>query len=69
MMRIIEMICYKDMTFCIADCANKKCHIKYTDQVVKDAAKWWGNGNAPIAIADRSKGCSEFKPRKEKAHA
>lgn len=63
------MISYKDMTFCNAECANKKCYIRYTEQVVKDARAWWGDGNAPIAIADRSKECSEFKPVRVKANA
>jgi len=47
------MICYRDMTFCQnKDCAKfgKDCFRSLTDQVLKDAKKWWGksSGNPPI---------------------
>jgi hypothetical protein len=53
-------ICYKDMTFCNAECDNKECHLMYTEEVQKSAAKWWGSDDAPIAISDFSKGCTVF---------
>lgn len=56
------MICFKDRTFCNAKCSNTECSIKLTDQVFKDAAVWWGNNNAPVAMGDRSHGCTGYKP-------
>lgn len=56
------MICFRDRTFCNAKCSNTDCSIKLTQQVFKDAARWWGNDNAPIAIGDRSDGCTGYKP-------
>ena len=54
------MICYKDMTFCLAECANDKCSRKYTKEVVASAAKWWGSDEAPIAVQDMSTNCNEY---------
>lgn len=56
------MICFRDITFCIADCRNKECTRKYTEQVVESANKWWGNSDAPIAISDLSANCPYFSP-------
>ena len=54
------MICYRDMTFCFAACANDKCNRKYTKEVITDAAKWWGSNKAPIAVQDMSANCADF---------
>jgi hypothetical protein len=62
------MICYKDMTFCWAECANDKCFRKYTKEVVANAAKWWGSDEAPIAVQDMSTNCGDFIPLKDKAN-
>jgi hypothetical protein len=46
------MLCYKDMTFCTfyTDCANgEDRHRALTDEVRKQAEKWWGSEDAPIA--------------------
>lgn len=53
-------ICYRDMTFCIADCDNKECPRMYTKEVIEAANKWWGEDGAPIAISDFSKSCPVF---------
>lgn len=54
------MLCYKDMTFCIANCRTI-CPIKLTPQVEEAAAKWWGSSDAPIAVSDYSDTCQEYK--------
>ena len=56
------MICYRDMTFCTADCANDACGLKFTEQVSQDAIVWWGGEAAPIALADRSPFCEDYIP-------
>lgn len=54
------MMCFKDMTFCTAECGNYKCSMKLTPDVVSSAQAWWGGDDAPIAVADRSSGCVGF---------
>ena len=54
------MLCYKDMTFCIANCGTI-CTIKLTSQVEEAAAKWWGSSDAPIAVSDYSDTCQDYK--------
>jgi len=56
------MMCFKDMTFCTAECDNHKCSYKLTPDVISSAQVWWGGGDAPIAVADRSDGCAAFVP-------
>lgn len=55
------MICYKDTTFCCSDCTNTKCPRHYSEKVVEQAVKWWGDENAPIALTDFSKDCEDYK--------
>jgi hypothetical protein len=51
-------MCYKDKTFCIAECKPKEpCPHQLTKQVELDAKRWWGSDKAPIMIADLSKDC------------
>lgn len=60
------MICYRDMTFCKAfgdRCGNALCHRALTDEVRADAARWWGNEEAPISVADLWDVC-EFREAK-----
>lgn len=59
------MICFRDMTFCDAKCANTKCHRMLTDDVKARARSWWGQPGAPIAVGDLSNGCPKFKPIEE----
>ena len=57
------MISYKDTTFCIAECGNTECDrlgLKYTSEVSEGAVTWWGNEDAPVAVADFSEGCVGF---------
>jgi len=58
------MICYKDMTFCVAKCDNKDCSGMLTDEVRANAAKWWGSDEAPIAVSDFTYNCFFYIPRK-----
>ena len=56
------MLCYRDMTFCSANCATI-CPIKLTPQVEEAAAKWWGSSDVPIAVSDYSDTCQEYKEK------
>lgn len=56
------MICYKDMTFCVAECGELKCPRNLTDQVKADAEAWWGSKDAPIAVSDFRLECDMYKP-------
>ena len=47
------MICYRDMTFCVFEdlCqASATCDRVLTNEVQKDAEKWWGEPGAPICV-------------------
>lgn len=59
------MICYLDRAFCSAACANYTCPRNYTDDVRLAAREWWDHDpdNAPIALADFSKYCGEYKKK------
>lgn len=61
------MICYKDMTFCSAECVNRKCRRNFSPEVAEGARKWWSHDpdNAPIAFSDFSDRCGDFEPHKE----
>ena len=49
------MICYRDRSYCSADCTPlKPCNIQLTKQIKRDAEKWWGKPGAPIATIDYS---------------
>lgn len=56
-------MCFRDMTFCNAKCANTECSRKLTEEVEDAAEKWWGvdKDGAPIAVSDFSHDCKEFK--------
>ena len=57
------MICYRDMTFCNAECGNTECRRNFTEELREDAIKWWGNENFPVAKADFKTGCLNFKEK------
>lgn len=54
------MICYRDRTFCTANCATPDCDIRLTEQVQLDARRWWGGDGAPISVQDCSGTCPEY---------
>jgi hypothetical protein len=56
------MVCYKDMTFCSAECENNKCERRLTPKIVEGAIKWWGSDKAPIATCNFSDDCNEYQP-------
>lgn len=45
------MICYLDRTFCISKNCQNKCGRKLTKEIVRDAIKWWGSEDVPVAIS------------------
>lgn len=59
------MLCYKDMTFCDrSDCKNfGPCPRSLTGDVEQDAAAWWGDWDAPIAVYVGPPSC--FEPKEE----
>lgn len=49
------MICYKDQTWCslAKDCANAEgCFRNFTEEDHKNAIKWWGSVDYPIALSE-----------------
>lgn len=54
------MICYRDMTFCIAACANRGCPRQYNEDVRRGAYEWWGNDDFPVALSDFSENCDDY---------
>lgn len=55
------MICYKDKTFCAADCMTLDCHRQFTPAEAEQARAWWGGDNPPVAFADFSLGCPDYQ--------
>ncbi len=58
-------MCYRDRTYCGADCANTQCDRKLTIEVHQAAEQWWGSPEAPIAVSDYSLTCPAYQPIKE----
>lgn len=59
------MTCYRDMTFCKAECDNKDCHRLLTPEVWASAAKWWGSDEGVrVAVSDFSPRCPVYIPKK-----
>ena len=56
------MICYKDMTFCSAKCANDECFRQFTQAHMDAANKWWEgmDGPPPVAFSEFSIDCRAF---------
>lgn len=61
------MLCFRDMTFCNSDCTNTACPRHYGPDDKAAAEKWWGKPGAPVAFADFSGGCPDYKPQAPKA--
>ena len=55
------MISYRDMTFCIASCANRECPRKYTQDVRNDVVET----DLPVSMADFAPMCNMYIPLKE----
>jgi len=60
------MIGYKDKTFCLlARCKHwRTCDRALTKEVKHAAYKWWGDSDAPIAVAEFWDCCEEEKDEK-----
>jgi hypothetical protein len=56
------MMCYKDMTYCNADCLTILCPRKFTEEDHANAYDWWGDENYPVAFSDLSEGCPDYTP-------
>jgi hypothetical protein len=58
------MLCYRDMTFCSASCANKECRRQFTAEDRLKAELWWRGceGGPPVAFADFSANCEAYQP-------
>ena len=67
------MICFRDMTFCSAECATVDCVRQYTDDTHAEALLWWDTfncgGDVPVAFTDFSMGCEEYEMTEEKIEA
>lgn len=58
------MLCFRDMTFCDSDCSQSKCPRHFGAADRRAAKEWWGGEGAPIAWADYSDTCPDYRPRK-----
>jgi hypothetical protein len=58
------MICYRDMTFCTAQCGLLSCPRKFTEAEREESLSWWGDlpGEPPIAFADFAATCPDHVP-------
>lgn len=55
---------FRDMTFCSywESCAVASfCHRPLTEEVKREAAKWWGSNDAPIAMFVEKPECHKEK--------
>lgn len=43
------MICYRDTTFCASKGVEHTCGREFTEQDAKDAERWWGGKDYPVA--------------------
>jgi len=43
------MISYKDKAYCASEVEEHTCGREFTEQDAKDAEKWWGSDNYPVA--------------------
>ena len=55
------MISYKDITYCIAACADRECPRKYSGDVRNGAVE----SDLPVSLADLSSVCYAYLPLKE----
>jgi hypothetical protein len=63
------MLCFRDMTFCSAECRTTDCRRNWTPEKAAEARQWWGDmkGEAPVAFSDFSAHCSDYDPPEEAA--
>lgn len=46
------MICYKDQTYCASNVKQHTCGREFTEQDKKDAERWWGGKDYPVAFGE-----------------
>jgi hypothetical protein len=46
------MLCYKDRTYCGSKVTAHTCGREFTEKDAKDAEKWWGGKDYPVAFSD-----------------
>jgi hypothetical protein len=46
------MLCYKDTTFCGSKVKKHTCGRKFTKKDAKEAEKWWGGKDYPVAYSE-----------------
>lgn len=51
------MICYKDKTFCVAQCTNTQCDRKLTKGVIQAARA----AELNIAVSNFSENCKDYR--------
>lgn len=56
------MICFRDMAFCDAPCANAACRRNFTPELRAAAGEWWGGDGAPVAFSNFRDGCADYQP-------
>lgn len=63
------MLCYRDMTFCNAECGTMSCPRKFTETDARNARVWWMGmqGEPPVAFSDMKRGCEIYTPKPETA--
>jgi hypothetical protein len=53
---MILMMTYKDMTFCSQStegkCINRTCFKFFTEEDARNATRWWGSDDYPLAMSD-----------------
>lgn len=44
------MMCFEDRAFCNSPGCVDRCGRKLTDELIKEAVKWWGGQDYPVCI-------------------
>lgn len=58
------MLCFRDMTFCSAQCATAECPRQFNTEQQRKAVLWWKGcaGSPPVAFADFHHSCPDYVP-------
>lgn len=57
------MLCYKDMTFCVAKCSTHDCH----RQITLDVEEFSTELGLPLSQSDFSEDCPAYNPNETEA--
>ena len=60
------MLCFRDQAYCAesSECANTDCRRKWTDELQRQATRWWGGEDAPVAFMSMRETCGKFEEKK-----